>query len=286
LPEAESNSSGIGGRVSDAISWRLRSAWWTLVDVPERIAAWVQYQQHAGEYSFIGERELLASRTSDTVFIFGSGASLNAITADEWERIGRHNTMGFNWFVRQQFVRCDYHLIREVVPHALRAQWRQEVETYFRLFRENPRFADAIVVVQAGFRALSGNRAIGTRLLPTRNRVFPFRSTESTMPSAAFSDGLAHGAGTLTECVNFAALAGWTRIVIAGVDLYDRRYFWLAGDQTVAGDTTVDEPHRTVGVVDTLRDWRKYYEGRGISVFVHNPRSLLSAALPVWAWPQ
>ena len=41
------------------------------------------------------------------MFIFGSGASLNAITPTEWTEIERHDTLGFNWFVRQSFVRCD-----------------------------------------------------------------------------------------------------------------------------------------------------------------------------------
>ena len=276
---------GIPGRVSDAIGWRLRSAVWTAVDVPGRITAWLQYQQHAGAYAFIGERELAASRKSDTIFIFGSGASLNSIAVDEWERIASHDTMGFNWFVREPFVRCDYHLIREIVPHALRDQWRSEIETYFRLLRENPRFDDAIVVMQTGFRALNSNRAIGRRLLPVRNRVFPFRTAASRMPSTSFAAGLAHGAGTLTECVNFAALAGWTKIVIAGVDLYDRRYFWLPENQTVPGDETVDLPHRTAGIVDTMREWREFYEPRGVTLSVYNKRSLLSRTLPVWNWP-
>ena len=267
------------------MEWRLRFVRQTASAIPDRLVAWLQYRQHAGEYTFIDERELLASRKSDTIFIFGSGASLNAITADEWDRIAGYDTMGFNWFVRQSFVRCDYHLIREVVEHSRAAQWRAETETYFRMLRKNPLFDRTILILQSGFRAVSANRAIGLQLLPTHRRLFPFRTTSSTSPTTAFSDGLAHGPGTLTECVNFAALAGWTRIVIAGVDLYDRRYFWLTGDEARSGDDTVDQPHRTASIVETMKDWRAFYEPRGVSLSVYNPRSRLSTVLPVWQWP-
>ena len=68
----------------------------------------------ARAYRALTEEELRRTRKSDTVFIFGSGYSLNDIPPEQWREIERHDTLGFNWFVHQRFVRCDYQLIREI----------------------------------------------------------------------------------------------------------------------------------------------------------------------------
>ena len=48
--------------------------------------------------------------------------------------------------------------------------------------------------------------------------------------------------------------------------------------------SSVDGIHSTAvnGIVELMREWREYYEPRGIELFVYNPRSLLAAVLPVW----
>src|SRR3954468_13869279 len=66
-------------------------------------------------YTALDEDALRATRRSATVFIFGSGYSLNDVAADEWRAIGQHDTVSFNYFPHQRFVRADYHLIGELV---------------------------------------------------------------------------------------------------------------------------------------------------------------------------
>jgi hypothetical protein len=257
-----------------------------LMHFPVRFGAWRAFQTHRHEYHILLEPNLRATRKSDTVFIFGSGSSLNDIDAREWQAIGRHDTIGFNWFVHERFVRCDYHLVREIGSSDLdETVWRPQLAQYSDLIRRNPHFANTVFLVQTGFRATNGNRAIGLRLLPAGARVFLWRSRrERTEPTRSLTDGLAHAHGTLAECVNFAYLLGWRRIVLAGVDLYDRRYFWLPPDQPVAGDTCTAAEHRTArsGLIDLLGRWRGDFLREGVELFVYNPRSLLAESLPVW----
>src|SRR5205085_9086375 len=145
---------------------------------------------------------------------------------------------------------------------------------------------DTIFLVQTGFRAINGNRAIGYGLAPVRNRIFLWRTlTDRTLPSGSISEGLTHNRGTLSECVNFAALMGWRQIVLAGVDLYDRRYFWLGPEEPLIRDATVHSQHRTAGFVESIRAWRDSFERNGIRLYSYNPRSLLVPTLPVWQWP-
>ena len=258
--------------------------------LPVRLGPWLRFQTHRRAYRLLSEDVLRRTRRSDTVFVFGSGASLNDVADEEWERIAAHDTLGFNWWVHQRFVRADYHLIRGIPDTDLdSAVWRPQLAEYFRLIRGNPLFAQTVFLVHTGFRAINGNRAIGYRLLPEQNPIFLWRtSIGAGPPSRSFDDGLVHGQSTLLEAVNFAYLLGWRRIVLAGVDLYDRRYFWLPAGATRSvderRDATAAEPHfqAATGLVATLAGWRQLLRADGVELEVYNPRSLLAEALPVF----
>ena len=47
-------------------------------------------------------------KTSDTLFVLGSGPSINDLTADDWATIGTHNSVGFNWWMVHDFVPSFY----------------------------------------------------------------------------------------------------------------------------------------------------------------------------------
>jgi len=258
-----------------------------------RLREWVRFHTGRRRYPFLSEDELEASRTSDTLFVFGSGWSLNELRPEEWAHFEEHQTLGFNWFVRQDFVRADYHLVRGIGADDLRPEsWRPAVEEYFRRARESARFRSTIFVVHTGFNAINGNRAIGLGLLPHDRPVFLYRSKLGQPDfSWSFRDGLAHPNSTLEDAVNFAVLAGWTRIVLVGVDLYDRRYFWLGHDETRPEDELRGARHAEAhsragtGMITTFGAWRGMLEPRGIQLFVYNPRSLLADVLPLYAPP-
>jgi hypothetical protein len=255
-----------------------------------RLGAWIPFIRRRRRYRLLTENELRATRTGDAVFVFGSGSSLNDIGQDEWHRFEQAQTIGFNWFVRQNFVRVDYHIVRELGCDDLRREsWRPAVDEYFRLARENPLYRGATFVVHTGFNAINGNRAIGLGLLPANRPVFLYRSRRGQAElSRSFTDGLAHPSSTLDDAINFAVLTGWTEIVLVGVDLYDRRYFWLPEGETLPGDVargaTFDERHSRAGsgMIDTIGAWSRELESQGIRLSVYNPRSLLADVVPVY----
>lgn len=256
---------------------------------PIRVEPWIRFVANRRRYRFVGEAELRARRRSDTVFVFGSGSSLSDLSPGEWAEISRHDTFGFNWFVHERFVRCDFHLIRGIPDTDLEPNiWRPQLEEYFQLIHTNPFFVQTAFLVHGGFRAINGNRAIGGRLLPSENRVFLWRTNvRDELPSRSFDDGLVHGYSTLQECINAAYLLGWKRIVLAGVDLYDRRYFWLEPEETRSVDlrrgAVAGESHARAasGMVETLGEWCRWLETRDVQLLVLNPRSLLAKSVPV-----
>ncbi len=258
---------------------------------PMRGHAWLRSLVGRRQYRLVSEDAVRQTRRSDTVFVFGSGASLNELSAGEWAHIAEHDTLGFNWWVHQRFVRTDYHLIRGI-PDSDTDQdvWRPQLQQYFDLLRGNPCFASTVYLVHSGFTAINGNRALGYGYLPAGSRVFLWRSSARVgPPSRSFADGLVHGQSTIQESINFAYLLGWKRIVLAGVDLYDRRYFWLPSDETRSVDerrgASASDVHvqATMGLVETIGHWREWLSGAGTGLEVYNPRSLLVDVLPVYA---
>jgi hypothetical protein len=233
-------------------------------------------------YQLLSTDELLATRTSDTAFVFGSGRSLHDITAEQWGRISSCNTISMREFPRQSWVRADYHVTGEV----------DFVDEYAQRLRDNPLYARTVLVVQGGFRAEAGNQLVGRRLLPRGARVYRYRRTSrgvSVPPSPSFDSGLVHGYNSSFDAVNLAYVLGFRSIVLAGVDLYNKEYFWLpAGEARTYEKTPLQASDPFAGarpIVAMMGDWHDVLASKGVALSVFNPRSLLTERLPVYAFP-
>lgn len=96
-----------------------------------------------------------------------------------------------------------------------------------------------------------------------------------------------HGPATLISCINFAYIMGWKNIVLVGVDLYDRRYFWLGQEETRYGDilrgSSHKDQHNTADrVIFFISRWVKILNKEGIKLCIYNPRSLLAPILDTY----
>ena len=250
-------------------------------------------------YQMLDEPAVLSARRSDTVFVFGSGYSLNEITPAEWDAIAAHDTFGFTAFIHQRWVRTDFHLIRGGLEGSLR--WREYADDFCRTLNENPYFANTILFLQGEYQAQFSNQILGYGLLREGSRIYRYTTARGDgPPTRSLGEGLRHMGGTLSDAVNAAACLGWTHIVLAGVDLYDSRYFWLGPNETYGLDERsgllapaevnvrgwrYDQVHNTArnGVVDIMGRWREHLEReRGIRMSVFNPKSLLTSVMPVY----
>jgi hypothetical protein len=242
-----------------------------------------------------------ALRRGARVFVFGSGYSLNDLTPAQWRRIAADQTIGFNAFVRQNWVRTDFHIVRGWGEGAgAEFDWRRACGELGGLIDSNPHYRNAVLVVQGDASAEVGNRLLGGGFLAPGRAVFRYRTRRDLdLPTARLEEGLVHGNGTLCDAVNFAAAMGWTEIVLVGVDLYDTRYFFLPPDRTLntdyrTGETRVaeisdrgqrwDQPHSTFanGAIELFGRWTAHLAARDVRLSVWNPRSLLRAVMPVY----
>lgn len=211
--------------------------------------------------------------------MFGSGASLRDISDDEWQRISEFDTVAFSHFHRQRWVRVDYHLIVEVAS----------AEDTAASIRSNPLYADTIFGMAKGWIAEAPNELIARRLLAPSARIFRWRRIARgriAPASPRLSDGLVHGAGSIQDTVNFALVMGWRRIVVAGVDLYGDRYFWMSSgpEAAQAAIPAAGRWAQADTVVSSLGLWRSAAAARGVDLCVYSSNSLLAEALPVFSW--
>ncbi len=268
-----------------------------------RLHGWLSNSLGRSGARMIDEAAIRSARRSQTIYIFGSGYSLNDLSDDDWRQIERHDTMGFSYFSLQNYIRADFHLIRELglTSHdngERKDIWRELYGKYARVLRENPHYAGTTYVVQSGWTAYAGNRFVGLGYLPAGARLFRYQNGLRGFhpPANTFAEGLTHGPATVTDCVNFASVVGWRRIVLCGIDLYDRRYFWNGssgkhfqlpgitdrGGGEYAGEGQIESAHRTsVPMRRWAAEWRAHYAAAGISLEILNPKSLLAETLPV-----
>jgi hypothetical protein len=261
--------------------------------------SYLRDRRHRSRYRILSADDLRERRRSQRVYVFGSGYSLNELTAEEWRQIGKHDVFGFNDFFRQRWVRVDYHVLRAGMEGEL--MWRAYAEDIRAHLLSNPLFADTAYLMPEGLFADFANCLVGYGYLPDDSAIYRYRSGKSSGPPArTLEEGLRHAMGTLALAVNIAFCLGWREIVLVGVDLYDSRYFWLPPDETQAMDPATgalvggernptrgnraEDPHFTAqaGIVGLIGSWRPILEEAGVTLSVYNPRSLLAEVLPVF----
>lgn len=258
-------------------------------------------------YNILTEEQLAAYRRSDTIFILGSGYSLNDITPKEWAHIGKHDVLGFSGAIYQKWISVNFHLLRgwDYGSRESLMRWYYSADRYARDLQANPLFINSVLLMFADYHNVFCNTLLGFKMIPAGSNIFLYKSSKSLdgLPSETLKKGIVHGVGTLCDAVNFAYLLGWKRIVLVGVDLYDSRYFWGRPDGTEVLDAAGklasseitnrgkrwDEAHNTVqnGIIELMGRWRKHFaDGRGVSLEIYNSRSLLSKVIPVYSASQ
>lgn len=257
--------------------------YWQMKVSPICAYAWLINNLSQKNYHLLSETELKKTRTSDTAFIFGSGYSINNITPNEWTHISEHNTISFREFPRQNFVRADYHVTGEI----------DFIEPYADRICKNPFYQNTNFIVQKGWSAHGANMLIGKRLLPPKASIFRFYRcgrSQHTAPSQSFSNGLVHGFNSSFSVTNFAFLMGWKHIVLAGIDLNDKRYFWLNPEETrtyeKSGITYQSVFTNADQIVPLFGYWTEVMSKLGVQLYTLNPKSLLADVMPVYQIPQ
>ena len=242
------------------------------------------------------------SRRKDTIFIMGSGYSINDITREEWQHfIDVGDILSFNYFFRGKFVPINYHICGEMdgAPNygsvLMNSKHREGIKSYYNEIFSNPCYKNTTYFLRYKIDFTKAPVPIALWALfflkAFKNKqVCPYRIVIPKDAILEPSDNIyaisCIGA-TLFDAVNIAYILGYKKIVLVGIDLYDRRYFWLGRNETHEGDlkrgNTYSNIHRTADKgIRGMAVWNKYLIKKGVRLYIYNPRSLLNKVLHIY----
>jgi hypothetical protein len=96
-----------------------------------------------------------------------------------------------------------------------------------------------------------------------------------------------HAFSSAIGVVNIAYLMGFREIVLVGVDLREKGYFWLAPGEVRPYEKpglTASSPFTDADdIVATLGRWRGILSREGVSLSVYSAASRLSEVMPVYS---
>ena len=297
-------------RIPYPARYRLYRAFYTLTTSRSEILA-----RQRTSLKPLSQLDLREIKGSDTVFILGSGTSINEISDERWKGISRHDSIGFNlWFLHPfvPTIYTTYSFNPEAYPEQLRVWGRgvldrivQESAARAEVYRKVPKIvmhvkSDTLELVQRlpdGFqenaytvRTHSGLARSETELVQLL-RYWDRRGAFEQQPRI---HALFKYRSSITQLIALASAIGYRRIVLCGIDMTTPGYFY--GDPSryphMAGfssSPTQQQSHvsatRTDGSLDVVTVVRMMYsevlKPKGIELYVENASSGLFPHVPV-----
>jgi len=186
--------------------------------------------------NIISEQQFAAHKKSDTIVILGSGWSINKISNKQWELLSKYDSIAFNWFCFHSF-EPTFYLIREQANIRFRRSESETPEIFTGLLKKYHNTYCVILNVARHTKKCHDYSKDENILLPSvileDNIDHKYRKRlKKIIAKNPFNVGLFHGVTTLTSVLHLITYLGYKRIIFAGIDLYDSRYFWLRNNKT------------------------------------------------------
>lgn len=247
---------------------------------------------------------------TQTLFILGSGESIENLGQDHWDEVARHTSIGVNAWPLHPFV-ADIYAFEPFDP-----QSTEYVQLYSQVLHE-PRFSEKTPTILL-FRPHNDLDAERYSLLPKdlqrasllygrivpqtherRNLLRDIEAVHQGHLSGRISQALVMDLGaTIIRMVSLGYLLGYKNIVLAGVDLNGGDYFWQKNPQRLVdrGIESFSPGHNRVVhetmtrdvkafiLTEVLEEFQKLFTHAGGSLFTASRESALASFLPTYPW--
>ncbi|MEH7503779.1 hypothetical protein V7152_17490 [Neobacillus drentensis] len=184
----------------------------------------------------IGDINYHSYKTSDTLFVLGSGSSINGYSKEQWDLIKKHDSVGFNFWLIHDFVPTFY-VFEENVD-------KSRTDTFYKLLHEKQYKYKDVPFIAKDVEV----KGVGVNKIPETLRNNLYLSTDLVMPGEdegkfrthlKFYDSFTRKKNrfklkvipkkraTLSYILLMAKEMNYKKIVLCGVDLIDSRFFYL-----------------------------------------------------------
>ena len=259
------------------------------------------YKNRGSRYTVLSLEDVRRShKKSDTIFVLGSGESINDIKKKEWDHIGKNDSFAMNWWPVHWFVPSFY--------YSNFPRQRVHFECFRSIIRDNIReYYNTIFFVSCN-RAV--RRGIHPRILPDFFRYMPLvcfykyeepvRLDKGEFFSEESFKNKIYYRGGLSLVLDLINKMEYKNIVLLGVDLTKSNHFYdgypemqwqFETGYRKSVDEKIDSPHPTMDTkngskvpidryIYAVQDL--YFKTRGIIIYVGSHKSILAERLPIY----
>lgn len=175
-------------------------------------------------------------RNTDTGIIFGTGPSINDITPEKWERLRKYDTWSLNWFILHDFMAPRFYYRTEQKANPVKTRiFKHHYEQKKELYKDT-----IWLTAGGGIKTckMIEFKAVGIPEVYVINLSVHFsKGVLKRKGPRAYEDALENfrlypdkimtvGRSSLVHLVILMHQMGYKEIVLYGVDLKDRKYFW------------------------------------------------------------
>ena len=266
--------------------------------MPATIWHWLKNRRKYSILNFDDIRREI--KKSDTIFILGSGTTINEISEAQWKHVAKHDSAAINWWPLHPFVPTYYY---SEYPH------KTEHFNYYKKMLSGNISANYLHTIFFLSLNRAARRGIHPRVTPElfpENPAIcfyqyhqPLRFNDiSDLDSSSFERTVFYR-GSLTAVLDLMNRIGYEKIVLLGVDLKKHIYFYdnypeirkmldagcgrpLKERENNKHVTTFCEP-RKIAIQDYLYLLNDlYYKPNNTKLFCGSPKSLLAEKLPLY----
>jgi hypothetical protein len=271
--------------------------------------------EHSGSGQPLSRLDFSKYRSSDTVFVFGTGASINEYPQSWWDVVRSHDSIGMNFFLLHEHV-PTFQVMEDV--HGIRARLLRT------RYLDTGDYRGVPLIVKTQITNLSSKR-VGERVdelseLPDEIKPHVYLSVDLLAAGKTVEDMetsyrlmdrlgfwrpkprfllLSKRRGSVSYVINLAVRAGYRRIVLCGVDLNHTEYFYDSRRDEFSAAGVPVPINDEVGPVHSTNDpgenpvtihqvilaiKRTILDPHGIELYVGATSSALYPEVPRFGW--
>lgn len=262
------------------------------------------HRANANSVKFHGEilsDRFLNFKKSDTLFVLGSGPSINELEKSEWDEMSRCDSIGFNYFFVHPFV-----------PSMYMHQHAKPLDLLLKKFSE--RMENIPIIIRGSEQAKKGGIsndeereflrklkifylnefAISSKCEIDPLDLFDFMNTLGFLNHGVVANFVPKWRSTIGLILSLGIQMGYRKIILCGADMNDATHFWDADNYKVikakyglpdpAGIRNFTDEEISANTLPVyiykLRDWvKKMYD---VDIFISSRNSVLYPGLDLY----
>ncbi|MEK4909011.1 hypothetical protein [Niallia sp. FSL M8-0099] len=258
-----------------------------------------QLSKEGIKYSIVGNKDLGLKKTSDTIFLLGSGSSINKINEVQWEHIRQNDSWGFNYWPVHDYKPTFYSF--EITPKKNKILLTNMVSNYIKKINHNGSYPLDFIkdIIHYSSGDLNDLKNSVTKVPFVKDAFLPIKDEQEMESTLVLLDKLKlldndiiyRSVASIVTLTLIAIKLGYKNIILCGIDMNDSKYFYFETDYYKKRKFLLPEqsqknsslPHETMqkdgellGADKILKIINnKFAKPRGVNIYVANKSSAL-----------